>query len=302
MTFRAVSNLSKLNKSSVKIIGVPLTFLFIDILARSLMITFFFNLGTYVQRMVEIDPQIAYKYTYPTLDPESQTFPVAKLGNLIAIMALTGFVLNHVFLRIIGCPSEFISIDAYHFLMATTMAALSIMTLVQSLKLWVSRPRPDFLSRCYPDGFDFRSWKRVPDCTRPLEDARINDGIQSFPSGHSAGVWSASVFCFLYLREQYIAHSHHTPSRVPRCVPFLFAFSLAIFASYVSCSRLWDFQHHPEDVIAGGLIGCILTYLSFFLYYPISSIKSSKKRRNAGYYSNNLEESDEPILDGCSTE
>lgn len=231
------------------------------------MIVFCLNIGIEVYIVPEIDQGIAYKYTYPTKESSEQVFPALKVIKVIAIMAMTLFVLNHAVLHLMGCSYRIVSTDGYCFLMTATMAGLSTALLVQSLKLYVRRPRPDFFARCYPNGYP-AVWERNPHCTRPLSDPIVNDGWQSFPSGHSASAWSASVFCFLYLREHYKAHSRHTPSRVPRCIPFLVSFALVIFACYVSCSRLWDYQHHPEDIISGGLIGSCLTYFSFFLYYP----------------------------------
>lgn len=261
---------SDINRATQKFIGVSVSFLAIDIVARILMLWFLLRLGTSVEKMVEIDPNIAYKYSYTAVESAKQTVPVVQLCRWISIMSLSLFVLNHAYLYLIGHPYKVIAADAYHFLMVITMAGLSSIILVQALKVWVARPRPDFLSRCYPQGYDLRFWKRIPECNVSLSDPILNDGIQSFPSGHSAAAWAFSVFSFLYLKEHYKVHSRHTPSRIPRCVPFLFAFGLAIFACYVSCSRITDFQHHPEDVIAGGLIGVFLSYLSFFLYYPIA--------------------------------
>lgn len=266
--------IKSLEKSVKNSLGVTLSCLIIDILVRILLILFLIGLGTYVQSMVEIDPNLAYKYSYPTSLGPKVTVSSTMLGLIVVLMVLAVVILNHVLLRVTGSSQhKTISIDIYHFLMAATMAGLSTMTFVLCLKLWVRRPRPDFLSRCYPHGYDIRHWKRIPECTRPLNNPIINDGLQSFPSGHSAASWSTSVFCFLYLTDHY-KHSHYrSHSHIPRCIPYIGAFFLAIFACYVSCSRLTDNAHHPEDIIAGALIGCFLTCLSFFLYYPIHSLK-----------------------------
>lgn len=72
-------------------------------------------------------------------------------------------------------------------------------------------------------------------------------GLYSFPSGHSATVFS--IFCYLSLLTK------------NRSVQFLM-FLLALTVSY---SRIYLSAHFPVDVLAGSLIGVAITCLSYLL-------------------------------------
>lgn len=212
-----------------------------------------------------IPRELVYKYSYPYLSGATVPIRMLSVGAVVASAAVL-LAAQVTFRKYMHC-----TVDILHFLLALSMTALTSYIPVQALKMWVARPRPDFLERCYPDGINMAAWTPIPNCTRPLSNKIVNDGLQSFPSGHSACAWGVGVFCFLYLSEKarFFSSLRRNGSTIPRCLPFVYGFVSCIFSTYIGCTRIWDYQHHVEDVIAGALIGITSACCSFYLYYPI---------------------------------
>ncbi|KAJ7782011.1 lipid phosphate phosphatase 1 [Mycena maculata] len=132
------------------------------------------------------------------------------------------------------------------------------------LKARVGRLRPDFLARCKWDGL-------AKKCAGKAAD--ILDGRRSFPSGHSSAAFAGMTFLSFWLAGQTAAWCFHAPlpaasfrsSRLGR-------FSLALvplwWATFVAVTRLEDYRHHKEDVIAGGIIGVVCASISYLAFWP----------------------------------
>ncbi|CAD7953022.1 unnamed protein product [Amoebophrya sp. A25] len=110
-------------------------------------------------------------------------------------------------------------------------------------KIYVGRKRPNFFAICE---YDFNASPKVPAfpgsslipanvkyCRRDPVGAML-----SFPSGHSSLSWVSSTWLALELNARPLA----------QC-------GFLLFASFVACSRVVDFRHHPEDIIAGSVLG-----------------------------------------------
>lgn len=139
-----------------------------------------------------IHQEEAYLYSNPTT---TSFFPVVYLWLVVVFVpALT-----------ILCVQTFHRTDILDFLSAVLCASLILPlngVLSNFLKLSVGRPRPDFLSRCWPDGnvppstFD-DPFNQHFECTGDL--AKILDGRKSFPSSHSSFAFATFGFVFFYV-------------------------------------------------------------------------------------------------------
>ncbi|KAJ6581620.1 phosphatidic acid phosphatase type 2/haloperoxidase [Mycena capillaripes] len=174
------------------------------------------------------------------------------------------------------------------------------------LKNRVGRLRPDFLARC--------KWDEVAlKCTGKKGD--ILDGRRSFPSGHSSAAFAGMTFLSFWLAGQTAAWCFHAPvpaaslrsSRLGRFSLTLLPLSWAIF---VAVTRLEDYRHHKEDVIAGGAIGLICGAICYLAFWPspfsassftpyyygqprlIYSEEDRRRRTNADFELTRLEEDD----------
>jgi len=92
---------------------------------------------------------------------------------------------------------------------------------------------------------------------------RIQNAIQSFPSGHSeiafAGFFYLSIWLFTHLRIQ----SRHRPGywRMMACVLPL------LLATYLSCALVLTYNHHGYDVVFGVLIGIVTSIFGYRMVY-----------------------------------
>ncbi|KAJ7504291.1 lipid phosphate phosphatase 1 [Mycena galericulata] len=132
------------------------------------------------------------------------------------------------------------------------------------LKARVGRLRPDFLARC--------KWDDVAKkCTGKAAD--ILDGKRSFPSGHSSAAFAGMTFLSFWLAGQTAAWCFHAPVpaasfRSSRLGRLSLTLVPLIWAAFVALTRLEDYRHHKEDVIAGGFIGIMCATISYLAFWP----------------------------------
>ena len=115
--------------------------------------------------------------------------------------------------------------------------------LCKTLKYSVLRFRPNFFALCDYNGVG----KTIGDgCNAPTH--RVVEGLVSFPSGH-ASLSFATTTCLVWLlyRRGY---------RWICWTPWLYAL-------VASVSRIMDHWHHPSDIIAGGLLGMVVSTIVY---------------------------------------
>ena len=117
---------------------------------------------------------------------------------------------------------------------------------------------------------------------------RIQNAIQSFPSGHSeiafAGFFYLSIWLFTHLKIQ----SRYRPGywRMIACVlPIL-------FATFLSCALVLTYNHHGYDVIFGVLLGVLTAIFGYRMAYK----SVWNKRLNAIPSCHASHEEDERVL------
>ncbi|KAK7110592.1 phospholipid phosphatase 5-like [Littorina saxatilis] len=135
------------------------------------------------------------------------------------------------------------------------------------VKLAVGRPRPDFLSRCYPEGppehislKDNWQW----DCSETANPQLLTNGLKSFPSGHASLSFASLGYVSLYLagKLQVFNRGRGQGWRfVGSIIPVIWALMIAV-------SRTSDFHHHWQDVTVGGIIGLVVCYFCYRQVYP----------------------------------
>ncbi|KAJ6619888.1 phosphatidic acid phosphatase type 2/haloperoxidase [Mycena sp. CBHHK59/15] len=170
-----------------------------------------------------------------------------------------GGVLNHFIALLV--PAAAVSIggifrrslaELHHGLLALLAGRGLARLFTDVLKNRVGRLRPDFLARC--------KWDKVAmKCKGKTAD--ILDGRRSFPSGHSTAAFAGMTFLSFWLAGQTAAWCFHAPVpaasfRSSRLWRFLLSLLPLCWATFVAVTRLEDYRHHKEDVIAGGLLAC----------------------------------------------
>ncbi|KDN44931.1 acid phosphatase/Vanadium-dependent haloperoxidase [Tilletiaria anomala UBC 951] len=168
------------------------------------------------------------------------------------------------FIGLVTCRSFW---DCHAGLLGLILAHALTVTATTIIKVTVGRPRPDVIDRCQPPGeaSNASPYGLVTDaiCTRPVDSSIITDGFRSFPSGHSSTAFAGMAFLSLYLagKVRLFDHRGHAASA------WLVFFPM-IGATLIAISRLEDYRHHPTDVIAGGILGTIISTTIYHLYYP----------------------------------
>lgn len=149
-----------------------------------------------------------------------------------------------------------------------TLAVGVMGVMVFMLKAAAGRRRPDFKQRCLAAQQDATVVIPSPDVLCP-ETSLVFDGYRSFPSGHAALSFTVASFVSFYL----VQHGIKTLPHAYRSSVILLITALNLAASYCGVSRVTDFRHFYDDVIAGALIGVVISFAAYYYYYgsPFSS-------------------------------
>lgn len=154
-----------------------------------------------------------------------------------------------------------VSISTLGLLLSFTITAC----VTDILKVWIARPRPDFLSRCGArKGTDATKLVGFEVCTMPFGEAKLFDGMKSTPSGHSSVSFAGLLYLSLWLVGQFKLSSGH---RVLVSSYFIPALPI-LLATYISLSRAQDYRHHFFDIVFGGAIGIAIGSWNYFKLFP----------------------------------
>jgi membrane-associated phospholipid phosphatase len=109
-------------------------------------------------------------------------------------------------------------------------------------KGYVGRPRPDAIERSGGD---------LSNC----QEIASNSQFASFPSGHAASTMSCAVFLALFLISSTTRPTH---------LMTIIGFAIWMFTFFIGCSRIVDHRHHPSDVVAGWVVGAVLSLVTWY--------------------------------------
>jgi len=151
-----------------------------------------------------------------------------------------------------------------------TAASLALSTLFQvSIKFLIGGVRPNFLDICKPNlegvpgqGYGGAYYDRAV-CTGDKRE--VDDGFESFPSGHSNAAFAGLLFLSLYLNAKLKLWSQIRGSGV---VWKVFAVAVPVWGACVlSLTRLVDYTHNWYDILAGAVIGIFFAFACYRSYY-----------------------------------
>lgn len=138
---------------------------------------------------------------------------------------------------------------------------------VETMKLYAGRLRPDFLSRLRLAGFVPIGTGIQFYCEESANNAVIEQGRLSFPSGHSSTSFGAMVPCVFFLVYHLRPWFHGCIIRLVICIlPLYLAF-------FVAVSRTRDNRHHFADILAGSIIGVFAGIGAFWINMKYSKEK-----------------------------
>lgn len=178
-------------------------------------------------------------------------------------------------LRIRGTREYFILIHVSILAFALSLFVTGFIT--NFLKVFIGRPRPDFIARCAPNPDTPKDGLVTSAVCTETDAHKLEDGFKSFPSGHSSIAFSAFYFLSLWMAGQLSVFSQQSKmsSKANSLKAFVCILPI-LLASYVSISRTEDYRHRFSDILAGAIIGIIMSWICYRLYFPrLADIESN---------------------------
>lgn len=154
-----------------------------------------------------------------------------------------------------GVPSSRLLSELWLGLVSSVASAFLFICIA---KVRIGRLRPDFIARCIPEKHG-----AAVVCTG--DPSVVMEGRKSFPSGHSALVFSGLGFASLALLAHLADVETPRAGQLWKGLVGLLPWGLALM---VALSRISDYWHHWQDVLVGSLIGHCAAYVAYRLRFP----------------------------------
>ena len=176
--------------------------------------------------------------------PGSETIPTWLVIVLIVIIGLISVIVLYFLAQ--KFPTLFRDFNAFSAIWNLASSVLISAFIVNLLKNMVGRARPDMYALC---GNDVSS---DPSSCPGVSESDFNDQYRSWPSGHSASAMSGFAYLAFFVQKAIAISSP---------IATFFSCLYLLLALYIGSTRILDFRHHPDDVIAGFFIGFLFAYL-----------------------------------------
>jgi membrane-associated phospholipid phosphatase len=138
------------------------------------------------------------------------------------------------------------------------------------LKCLIGGLRPHFLAVCDPDVPPFgqqagTGWTQIMynrSICRGDKD-KIDDSLESFPSGHSTAAFAGFIFLFLYLNAKLKVFANYHPSYWK----LIAVYTPVLGATLIAGALTIDDFHNWYDVVAGAIIGTTMAVSAYRMVY-----------------------------------
>lgn len=95
------------------------------------------------------------------------------------------------------------------------------------------------------------------------DEDKIDDSLESFPSGHSTAAFAGFMFLYLYLNAKLKLWSNYHPAFWKLIVTY----APVLGAVLIAGSLTIDEFHNWYDVVAGGIIGTVMAFSAYRMVY-----------------------------------
>lgn len=181
--------------------------------------------------------------------PNRETIPGVLLFVILICVPEVTFVIFYFLNK--KFPNIFNQFNIFAATWNVITAQLAVQLLTEVIKSYVGRARPDMYARC---------GENAQYSTCKATGYVLSDSFKSFPSGHSSGAMSSMYFCAVFLLKVVSNDSVFVS---------LAALLYILLGLYIGATRIRDFRHHVDDVVAGYVVGYIITNIIW---------KNAKKR------------------------
>lgn len=197
------------------------------------------------------DPKISHSFANPQIVNDTKLYVLVFVIPVLLISLIS----------YLKAPAKFIKL-AHVTILGLFISFVITGFITDLLKIWISRPRPDFVTRCIPkSSTPLNTYVSLEVCTQENRFL-LNDGLKSCPSGHSSLSMSGALFFCLWVQGQFkLFHSKSLWKQ-------LLGWSYILVALFIAISRHIDYRHHVEDIVFGLCIGGITSGIIYFKYFP----------------------------------
>jgi membrane-associated phospholipid phosphatase len=217
-----------------------------------------------------------WKYSYP-LKIKQHISPYA-----IPFIAILSPALTSLIFALFG---KIAMTELHHTLLVGTSCVAFTGLVTNTIKVNVGRPRPNFIARCFGEHGERRfDPQGVPLCNDNAVDP--DEGFKSFPSGHTS--WSTSGLG--YMTFWLMGKLPH--NGVPHPLQTAGAMLPLLASALIGASRLQDNWHHPEDVIAGYMLGLLMAWVFYRSLYGGGNGKEERSGSSFGGLENSASKED----------
>ena len=138
-------------------------------------------------------------------------------------------------------------------------------SVIDPVKIYAGRLRPDFLDRVRSLGYNETTTSETHDF---CADSGLRVGRISFPSGHSGICFASATLVALLVGNRLRVLAQPAAGYV-RLLYFFISVGMLPFAAIVAISRTRTNHHHFTDIVAGMFIGITSAILAFRLQYSL---------------------------------
>jgi diacylglycerol diphosphate phosphatase / phosphatidate phosphatase len=194
--------------------------------------------------LVPNDPSLQYPYesqTVPTwlLFILAVVVPVIVMFTLLGVQRLRKQMDNFKLLH-----------NMHHVLLGFIFTIVLTLLVTEILKDSIGRYRPNFFA------------------ARALDPNNTKEFQLSWPSGHSSLSFACLTFLSSFLASKLGLGSNRSAGRLWLVLLCWSPYALAFF---IAASRIFDYWHHPSDVLAGVVIGLLIGNLSVMQFFDATS-------------------------------
>ncbi|KAH3681737.1 hypothetical protein WICPIJ_007296 [Wickerhamomyces pijperi] len=184
------------------------------------------------------------------------------------------------------CKSKKALFRVHGLIFGFVFATLIDLMILVFLKMWISQPRPDFISRCEVNSNLIKTGVqvyKVSEICMNSNKAVLMEGLRSTPSGHSAISFTGLNYLSLYLFSNFQSSSSSSSSSSSFSSPLtmfkiLVGYSPLYLAVYIATSRLADYKHTLFDISFGSTIGVIISILVWRHYDKRSIVEGEDQQ------------------------